>query len=85
MKPGPELDRAIAELMSWEGETPRFSSDIAAAWLLLEKVKKHCPSVGYSQRTLVGVEPLAIIEGVWAIGESPSHAICLAFLKHQAK
>lgn len=71
---------------------PRFSIDIANAWVAWEWLEKNHPSVKSGKRSIAlgrlgGEQPLVYtehggeVDNVIARGESYAHAICLAILE----
>ena len=94
MKPGRELDALVAEKVMGHGSQFNFSpsTNIADAWLVVEKLKEHdkdviCISVGW----LMGADKFPDIyravvawrehRSIQADAETAPHAICLAALK----
>lgn len=88
MKPGSELDfliedRIFSARFPAAGEVPKYSTDIAAAWRIMEKFKWAEPEVRYSDEQhcwsctfLKGQN-----SGIGHCGETAPHAICLAALE----
>lgn len=101
MKPGRELDALIAEkVMGWEDNmrglmayaiVPNYSTDIAAAWKVIEELRKDQKALLISQayqgpywEYLSKVEWNDSLKGYrfeFATSISAPHAICLAALK----
>jgi hypothetical protein len=98
MKPGRELDRLVADkVFGIRSEVsgdyilepmyiPKYSTDIAAAWGVVEKLKEKFIVAAESYRNIHSCYIIKPDEGEGKIelfreGKSPSHAICLAALK----
>lgn len=103
MKPGRELDLLIAnKVMGWKctmihsqygdrepecHHCPRYSTGIAEAWLVVEKVSGCEFSLSYSDGLMAPYWRAEFFidsgDGGWACagGESAPHAICLAALE----
>jgi len=61
---------------------PEYSTDIAAAWLVVEKLKGREPSIAYEGEKYGWEVSLTINHEIFCIyGKSAPHAICLAALK----
>jgi hypothetical protein len=82
MKPGPELDALVDEKVMGRGaiKIPSdYSTNIAVAWQLVTKLHTN----DYKHFELAGSDPSRwecyYSEG-YGVGESASHAICLAAL-----
>ena len=95
LKPGPEFDALVVEkVMGWNQQSlkrpaPEFSTDIAAAWEVVEKLSKQWwvqidqRGVGwFCDLTKRGVdEHLPNADRPVVYAETAPHAICLAALK----
>jgi len=65
-----------------ESELPAYSTDIAAAWQVVEKLTRRDDKLFFTLETPIsGSAWECWFSGEWAEGETASHAICLAALK----
>jgi hypothetical protein len=80
--------KPIGEDFKYVGEMrmndiPHYSTDISAAWELMEKFKWAEPEVSYSdeQHCWYAILNKGMNSGIMNTGDSAPHAICLAALK----
>ena len=89
MEPGWRMDVEIAQIMGWEGEAderPAYSTDISAAWELLENLEKEVTVKRYEAMAgfrywcrITGNDPERFDETI-AHGRTAAEAICKAAL-----
>lgn len=81
LKPGRELDALVAEKVMG-GELRPYSTDISAAWEVVEKYKWAEPELRYSDEQHCWVFSLHKASGYPnECGDTAPHAICLAALR----
>jgi hypothetical protein len=85
MKPGRELDLLVAEkVMGYKrnhgvhGNVPFYSTDLAAAWEVVEKMKKN---YGFELSWFMAIKKWKVCIGLASIAtDTIPHSICLAAL-----